>query len=56
MKRFNLDGDEWDGTRDRAGWRIKEAFVGHRIGGGLIGATLVLSRPGPFLDYWEGED
>jgi hypothetical protein len=30
---FNLYGDEWDETRDREGWRIKETFVGHHIGG-----------------------
>jgi hypothetical protein len=29
MKIFNLYGDEWDETRDREGWQIKEAFVGH---------------------------
>jgi hypothetical protein len=28
MKRFDPYGDEWDETRDREGWRIKEAFVG----------------------------
>jgi hypothetical protein len=33
MKIFNLNGDEWDEAREREGWRIKEAFVGHRIGG-----------------------
>ncbi len=26
MKIFNLYGDEWDETRDREGWLIKEAF------------------------------
>ena len=40
MKSFNLYGDEWDETRDRESWRIKEAFVGHRIGGALIGASM----------------
>ena len=29
MKIFNLYGDNWDEPRDREGWRIKEAFVGH---------------------------
>jgi uncharacterized cupin superfamily protein len=108
MKSFNLYGDEWDETRDREGWHIKEAFVGHRIGGALIGASMsevepgsklwpyhahhaneewvivlrgeptlrtldyidsgkvyatdlagepiMFSRPGPTVDYWEGED
>jgi uncharacterized cupin superfamily protein len=46
MKSFNLYGDEWDETRDREGWRIKEAFVGHRIGGALIGASTSEVEPG----------
>src|SRR3954454_13583696 len=46
MKVFNLHGDEWDETRDREGWRIKEAFVGHHIGGGLIGASMAEVEPG----------
>jgi uncharacterized cupin superfamily protein len=46
MKIFNLYGDEWDETRDREGWRIKETFVGHRIGGGLIGASMSEIEPG----------
>jgi uncharacterized cupin superfamily protein len=49
MKRFNLYGDEWDETRDREGRRIKEAFVGHRIGGGLIGASMSEVEPGSKL-------
>ncbi len=28
MKIFNLNSDEWDGTRDREGWRAKGALVG----------------------------
>jgi uncharacterized cupin superfamily protein len=46
MKIFNLYGDEWDETRDREGWRIREAFVGHRIGGALIGASMSEVEPG----------
>ncbi len=46
MKTFNLNGDEWDGTRDRDGWRIKAALVGQRIGGELIGATMSEVEPG----------
>src|SRR6266487_667768 len=46
MKIFNLYGDEWDETRDREGWRIKEAFVGHHIGGALIGASMSEVEPG----------
>ena len=46
MKSFNLYGDEWDEPRDREGWRIQEAFVGHRIGGELIGASMSEIEPG----------
>ena len=46
MKIFNLYGDEWDEPRDREGWRIKEAFVGERIGGALIGASMSEVEPG----------
>jgi len=49
MKIFNLYGDEWDEPRDREGWRIKEAFVGHRIGGALIGASMSEVEPGSKL-------
>jgi uncharacterized cupin superfamily protein len=45
MKIFNLNSDEWDGTRDRDGWRVKGALVGQRIGGELIGATLSEVEP-----------
>lgn len=46
MKIFNLHGDTWDETRERDGWRIKEAFVGHHIGGALIGACMAEVEPG----------
>ena len=46
MKIFNLNSEQWDETRDREGWRIKEAFVGHHIGGKLIGASLSEVAPG----------
>jgi uncharacterized cupin superfamily protein len=46
MKIFNLYGNDWDEPRDREGWRIKEAFVGHHIGGALIGASLSEIEPG----------
>ena len=46
MKAFNLNGDEWDGTRDREGWRVRGALVGQRIGGELIGATMSEVEPG----------
>jgi hypothetical protein len=46
MKTFNLNSDEWDGARDRDGWRIKGVLVGQRIGGELIGATMSEVEPG----------
>jgi uncharacterized cupin superfamily protein len=46
MKVFNLYDDQWDEPRDREGWRIKEAFVGHHIGGELIGASMSEVEPG----------
>ena len=49
MKIFNLFGDDWDETRDREGWRIKEAFVGDQIGGELIGASMAEVEPGSKL-------
>jgi uncharacterized cupin superfamily protein len=49
MKTFNLKSDEWDGTRDRDGWRVKGALVGEHIGGELIGATMSEVEPGSKL-------
>jgi len=49
MNTFNLNSDEWDGTRDREGWRAKGAGVGQRIGGELIGATMSEVEPGSKL-------
>ncbi|HEY3576880.1 MAG TPA: cupin domain-containing protein [Gaiellaceae bacterium] len=40
MKTFNLNSDEWDGEREREGWRGKGVLVGRRVGGELIGATM----------------
>jgi lipid II:glycine glycyltransferase (peptidoglycan interpeptide bridge formation enzyme) len=68
MKIFNLQSDEWHETRDRDGWRMREAFVGHHIGGELIGASMcevepgnkmwriMLARRGPTLEYWAAEE
>ena len=60
MKTFNLFGDEWDETRERDGWRIKEAFVGSRIGGQLIGASMSEVEPGsklwPFHTHHANEE
>jgi uncharacterized cupin superfamily protein len=46
MRIFNLYGDEWGETRDRDGWRIKEAFVGEQIGSVLLGACMSEVEPG----------
>jgi uncharacterized cupin superfamily protein len=46
MEVFNLFGDEWDETRDLDGWRMKEVFVGSRIGGTQIGASMGEIEPG----------
>ncbi len=49
METFNRGSDEWDGTRDREGWRVKGALVGQRVGGELIGATMSEVAPGSRL-------
>jgi uncharacterized cupin superfamily protein len=49
MESFNLNGDEWDGARDREGWRCRGVLVGQRIGGELIGATMSEVEPGSKL-------
>jgi uncharacterized cupin superfamily protein len=60
MKVFNLYADRWDETRDREGWRIKEAFVGHQIGGDLIGASMSEVEPGnklwPYHTHYANEE
>ncbi len=60
MKTFNLNSDEWDGTRDRDGWRIRAALVGQRIGGELIGATMSEVEPGnklwPYHTHYLNEE
>ena len=60
MKIFNLYGDDWDETRDRDGWLIKEAFVGHQIGGGQIGASMSEVEPGnklwPYHTHYANEE
>ena len=45
MKIANLYADEWDEDRDRDGWRIKEAFIGDRIGSELLGASMSEVEP-----------
>jgi uncharacterized cupin superfamily protein len=60
MKVFNLYDDNWDEPRDREGWRINEAFVGHHIGGELIGASLSEIEPGnkhwPYHTHYANEE
>ena len=60
MKTFNLNSDEWDGTRDREGWRVKGALVGQRIGGELVGATMSEVEPGsrlwPYHTHYMNEE
>ncbi len=48
-KIFNLNGDEWDRTEDRPGWRSKDAWVGAHIGAELIGGSMYELEPGDRL-------
>jgi uncharacterized cupin superfamily protein len=49
-KVFNLHGDvEWDRTEDRPGWVSKDAWVGHHLGGELLGGSLYELEPGSRL-------
>ena len=48
-KSFNVNGDEWDRTEDRPGWRSKDAWVGGRIGAELIGGSMYEVEPGDRL-------
>jgi len=49
MKVFNLNGDEWDRTEEREGWRSKDAWVGAKIGSELIGGSMYELEPGDRL-------
>jgi uncharacterized cupin superfamily protein len=49
MRVFNLHDNEWDRSEDREGWRSRDAWVGHRVGGELIGASLYELEPGDRL-------
>jgi uncharacterized cupin superfamily protein len=47
MKIFNLHGEiEWDRAEGRPGWRSKDAWVGHHIGGELLGGSMYEVEPG----------
>jgi uncharacterized cupin superfamily protein len=48
-KVFNLNGDEWDRTEERPGWRSKDAWVGARIESELIGGSMYELEPGDRL-------
>jgi uncharacterized cupin superfamily protein len=60
VKVFNLNGDEWDRTEDREGWRSKDAWVGHHIGSELIGGSMYELEPGdklwPFHTHHANEE
>ena len=60
MKIFNLNGDEWDRTEERAGWKSKDAWVGHHIGAELIGGSRYELEPGdrlwPFHTHHANEE
>jgi uncharacterized cupin superfamily protein len=60
-KIFNLHGDvELDRTEDRPGWRSKDAWVGHHIGGELIGGSMYELEPGhrlwPYHTHYGNEE
>ena len=40
MRIFNLHGNEWDRAEEREGWCSRDVWVGRRIGGELIGASM----------------
>ena len=44
MKIFNLNGDEWDRTEEREGWRFKDAWVGAHTEAELIGRASCRER------------
>jgi uncharacterized cupin superfamily protein len=46
MQVFNLQGDDWDRTEDREGWRSRDAWVGAHIGAELLGGTMYELDPG----------
>ena len=60
MRIFNLNGDEWDRTEEREGWRSKDAWVGHHIGAELLGGSMYELEPGerlwPFHTHHANEE
>ncbi|HEY7692913.1 MAG TPA: cupin domain-containing protein [Gaiellaceae bacterium] len=51
----NIFGDEWEGGRDRPGWRWKRLPVGEKLGAERIGASLYELAPGQrtFPYHWQ---
>ena len=49
MDVFNLHGDEWNRVEERDGWRSKDAWIGQRLGGELLGGSLYELEPGQRL-------
>jgi uncharacterized cupin superfamily protein len=43
---FNLNGDAWDRTEEREGWRSRDAWVGQHIGAELLGGSMYEVEPG----------
>jgi uncharacterized cupin superfamily protein len=60
MKVFNLNGDDWDRSEDRPGWRSKDVWVGQRIGAELLGGSMYELEPGdrlwPFHTHHANEE
>lgn len=60
MKIFNLNGDVWDRTEDREGWKSKDAWVGAHVDAELIGASMYEVDPGdklwPFHTHHANEE
>ena len=60
MEVFNLDSDSWDRTEDREGWRSKDAWVGAKLEGELIGASMYEVEAGsklwPFHTHHANEE
>jgi uncharacterized cupin superfamily protein len=46
MDVFNLQGDEWNRTEERDGWRSKDVLVGQRLNAELIGGSMYELEPG----------
>jgi uncharacterized cupin superfamily protein len=46
MDVFNLQGDEWNRTEERDGWRSKDVWVGQRLNAELIGGSMFELEPG----------